>query len=254
MSVLSENQKDTIESAVIFADLHLSDALPALTEKFCNFVDTVCCDYDAMYLLGDVFDAWVGDDNDSEVATIVTETLARASQDKQVFFMRGNRDFLVRQSYADRCSMTILPDPCRQTIADKSWLLSHGDCLCTTDITYMRYRDNRMAHEQAMLSMSLAERHQLVQKYRQQSEQHQQAVAADGTNILDVSEQAVARLMNGWNATRLVHGHTHRPNQHRYPNDTMRWVVGDWSLQSAQYLSIRHESVELRNFVGLAGD
>ncbi len=213
-------------SALFISDLHLDDTCPERIDAFERLVDEVVPSFDSFFLLGDLVEVWVGDDDDSAFADRFRSTLMRASQHAEVFVLHGNRDFLFGESFASACGLTILQDPSTVTIDGRSILVAHGDAFCTDDHEYqaMRGMFRSPAWQDDMLGRSLDERRAFAQGLRERSRAVNENKA---TNIMDVNAGAVAEAMREAEVSTLVHGHTHRPAIHR-ADEGKRVVLGDW--------------------------
>jgi UDP-2,3-diacylglucosamine hydrolase len=213
------------------ADLHLTDERPVATGRFFSFLQEEAAGADALYILGDLFEAWVGDDHDEQVARDTAQQLkSLVEAGTPVFFMHGNRDFMLASRYAARCGMTLLADPARIDLYGTPTLLMHGDTLCTDDLAYQAFR--RRVRHPLMLSLvrrlPFAWRRRLAHQARAGSEAAKAGKAAD---IMDVNADAVVRTLREHQVRRLIHGHTHRPAQHVHTvdgHDCERWVLPDW--------------------------
>lgn len=213
------------------ADLHLTDERPAATGRFFRFLDEEVAGADALYILGDLFEAWIGDDHDEQVAHDTARRLkALVENGTPVYFMHGNRDFMLAARYAERSGMTLLADPTRIELYGVPTLLMHGDTLCTDDAAYQAFR-RRVRHPLTLALLRLlplAMRRRLARQARAGSES---AKADKSAAIMDVNETEVVRVLREQQAGRLIHGHTHRPAQHVHAvdgRDCERWVVPDW--------------------------
>ena len=213
------------------ADLHLTDERPVATGRFFRFLDEEAAGADALYILGDLFEAWIGDDHDEQVAHDTARRLkALADSGTPVYFMHGNRDFMLAARYAERSGMTLLADPTRIELYGVPTLLMHGDTLCTDDAAYQAFR-RRVRHPLTLALLRLlplAMRRRLARQARAGSES---AKADKSAAIMDVNETEVVRVLREQQARRLIHGHTHRPAQHVHAvdgRDCERWVVPDW--------------------------
>ena len=221
---------------LFISDLHLDSGRPAITELFLDFLANRAIRSEAIYILGDLFEAWIGDDDSSPVNEAVCRGLkACASAGTAVYVMHGNRDFLLGSAFADRCACTLLDDPARIELYGTPTLLMHGDMLCTDDTEYMAFRDRvRNPHWQEMLlSKPLDERRQMAQAMRASSREQ---TSAKAEAIMDVNRDAVARVMTENNVQRLIHGHTHRPAIHALQvagHPAQRIVLGDWYEQGS---------------------
>jgi len=215
-------------SVLFVSDLHLDEARPAITELFLRFLHDEARQAQALYVLGDLFEAWVGDDDDSALAAAVAGALRQVPA---VSFVRGNRDFLLGQDYAQRCGMTLLPDPCVVNLGGEPTLVLHGDLLCSDDVKYLEFRRQVRAPEwQAQfLSQPLAARQAFAKQARAQSAAQQAAQALD---IGDATPAAVEETFTRYGVRRMIHGHTHRPAVHDTA-EGQRIVLGDWYEQGS---------------------
>jgi UDP-2,3-diacylglucosamine hydrolase len=219
-------------AALFVSDLHLDEARPAITELFLRFLHDEGRKAQSVFVLGDLFEAWVGDDDDSALAGSVADAL-RAVRDAGVGvgFIRGNRDFLVGQDYAARCGMTLLPDPCVLRLNGEPVLLLHGDLLCSDDLKYLEFRRQvrEPAWQAAFLSQPLAARQAFAKKARAESSARQAGMPLD---IGDATQEAVDEMFMRFGVRRMIHGHTHRPAVHDGAHG-QRIVLGDWYEQGS---------------------
>jgi UDP-2,3-diacylglucosamine hydrolase len=213
------------------ADLHLTDERPAAAGRFFRFLQDEVAGADALYILGDLFEAWIGDDHDEQIAGDAALRLAAlVSSGTRVYFMHGNRDFMLAERYAARSGMTLLADPARIDLYGVPTLLMHGDTLCTDDTAYQHFR-RRVRHPltRALLRhLPRAMRQRLARQARAGSEA---AKARKVAGIMDVNADEVLRVLREQQVRRLIHGHTHRPAQHVHQVDghaCERWVMPDW--------------------------
>ena len=226
-------------ATLFVSDLHLDPARPEITRLFAEFLDGEARSADALYILGDLFEAWVGDDDPSEIGASVADRLAAlAASGVPVYFMHGNRDFLLGADYARRAGMVLLEDPTVVDLHGRRALLMHGDTLCTDDDAYQAFRAEVRAPEwrQAFLSLPLSRRKQRIEALRRESEAEKRVKPLD---IMDVNPGAVLRALTFHRCPRLIHGHTHRPARHRLIADGVpseRWVLPDWDATGG-YLS-----------------
>ena len=224
-------------ATLFISDLHLDAERPQITRLFGEFIDGEARGADALYILGDLFEAWVGDDDPSETGAFVAGKL-RALSDAgvPVSFIRGNRDFLLGAGFAERAGMTILPDPAVVMLHGAPTLLMHGDLLCTDDVAYQQFRaQTREPNWQAQfLAQPLAARLAFAQRARAASKAHQSGLQAQGTmeTITDVASATVDATFGQYGVDRIIHGHTHRPAVHRQDGRT-RIVLGDWYEQGS---------------------
>jgi UDP-2,3-diacylglucosamine hydrolase len=213
------------------SDLHLDPGRPAATACFLRFLAGPARDGDQLFILGDLFEAWLGDDAADEHATTVMAALRDyAATGRAVGFLRGNRDFLVGQAFAAATGASLLADEAVTTVGGRRALLMHGDTLCTDDAAYQRYRAvvHRPGVRRAFLALPAALRRGLASYLRSRS---QAANATKPAAIMDVSPAAVAAAMDRHGVDLLIHGHTHRPAIHRPAGGSgsgTRIVLGAW--------------------------
>ncbi|HEX4975870.1 MAG TPA: UDP-2,3-diacylglucosamine diphosphatase [Pseudomonadales bacterium] len=241
-------------TTLFISDLHLSEYRPEISRAFFSFLDQHAKHAQKLYILGDFFDFWVGDDylshSDSDkLAKKVVAHLAQLSKNNvEVFFMPGNRDFLLGPEFMMLCDMQLLCDPTVITLDNVPTLLMHGDSLCTQDKDYMQFRAMARSEnwKNAQLAKPLDERLRFAQHLRQSSQQQNSYKAED---ILDVDENEVQRTMLNFGVSQLIHGHTHRPHVHHYTNpDRIRYVLGDWHQQGGWYLQHDHNGLLLKPY------
>ncbi|GGP21675.1 UDP-2,3-diacylglucosamine diphosphatase [Silvimonas iriomotensis] len=222
---------------LFISDLHLSPADPATTDAFRQFLAGRARAASRLYILGDLFNAWIGDDQLSEpyYAAVAQDIKHLADAGVAVYFMPGNRDFLCGQRLARTAGLTILPDPATITLDDATpVLLAHGDAYCTDDASYMKFRRIvRSRWAQAIwLALPLRWRNRKAGQLRAQSSAANQAKMQ---SIMDVNAAAIEAALRHAHAQVLVHGHTHRPARHEAPFGT-RWVLPDWYAGLGGYL------------------
>ena len=202
-------------ATLFISDLHLEAERPEIGEQFLAFLDDEAAQAEALYILGDFFEAWVGDDDPDEYYLSIKKAL-RTLVDRgvPVYFMHGNRDFMIGESFAAETGVTLLPDPCPLELYDKSVLLSHGDALCTDDVEYQQVRAmTRNPEWQAMmLAKPLEERIAIAKQARSQSEERNKTLSE---SIMDVNADAVKQTISEHGVEILLHGHTHRPAIHQ---------------------------------------
>lgn len=217
-------------AALFVSDLHLTPERPAITRAFLDFLaDAETAD---LYILGDLFEAWVGDDDDSPLARAVIAGLAGASaRGVRVHFQAGNRDFSVGRRFARETGARLLGDQERISVHGQRLLLLHGDTLCTDDAAYQRFR-RRVRHPLVLLALRrlpLALRRRIAQRWREASIRHN---SNKPEHIMDVNPAAVTAAFRDSGAQLMIHGHTHRPGRHSYQIDGRhceRIVLGDWT-------------------------
>ncbi|KAF1005207.1 MAG: UDP-2,3-diacylglucosamine hydrolase [Luteibacter sp.] len=236
-------------STLFIADLHLDDARPQITELFERYLASdEARAASAFYILGDLVEAWIGDDDDAALPTrIAKATRSLRDSGVPVYFMVGNRDFLLGEAFAERAGLTLLEDGTVHDIEGKPTLLMHGDVLCTDDVAYqaVRAQVRTDAWKQQILAMPLEARRAFAAKAR--SDSKSKTGSTDET-IMDANQGAVEDTMRKAGVHRLVHGHTHRPAIHDFPLDgvaAQRIVLGDW-YDHGSVLRIDGDAVELR--------
>ncbi len=213
------------------ADLHLTDERPVATGRFFRFLQEEAAGSDALYILGDLFEAWVGDDHDEQVAHDTAQQLrVLGDAGTPVFFMHGNRDFMLASRYAARSGMTLIAEPARLDLYGTPTLLMHGDTLCTDDTAYQSFR--RRARHPLTLALLRRLPYSLRQRLARQARAgSESAKAGKAAAIMDVNTDEVVRVLREQQVGRLIHGHTHRPAKHVHAvdgRDCERWVLPDW--------------------------
>ena len=225
-------------TTLFISDLHLDAERPGITQLFARFLDGEARRADALYILGDLFEAWVGDDDPCAAGALVAEKLhALAASGVPVFFIRGNRDFLLGEAFAARCGMTVLDDPTVIDLHGTSTLILHGDLLCTDDTAYQQFRSQtRDPQWQAQfLAQPLAARLAFAEQARAASRARHGELQASGQSetITDVTPATVQEWFARYGVTRMIHGHTHRPALHDEGGGHSRIVLGDWYEQGS---------------------
>ena len=236
-------------ATLFIADLHLDPSRPQITDLFEHYLASDEVRHaNALYILGDLVEAWIGDDDDAELpARIAAATRAVRDAGVPVYFMVGNRDFLLGPAFAARAGLTLLDDGTVHDIHGRRTLLMHGDVLCTDDAAYqaVRRQVRQPEWQKQILSMPLDARRAFAAKAREDSKAH---TGSTMESIMDVNGGAVAEAMRKAGATRLIHGHTHRPAVHAFTLDgkpAERIVLGDWYEQGS-VLRVDENGVELR--------
>ncbi len=223
-------------TTLFISDLHLDEARPQIVDLFVEFLQAEARQADALYILGDLFESWIGDDDDAPLpARVATELRALRDSSVPIHFMHGNRDFLVGPHYANRAGMALLADPTVITLGGEPALLMHGDTLCTDDVEYQKFRKmvRNPVWQQEFLAKPLAERRAFAEHARGESRKHTSTMRPQ---IMDVNQAAVESTMRRHDVKRLIHGHTHRPATHRFELDgkpAERIVLGDWYEHSS---------------------
>ncbi len=223
-------------AALFISDLHIDASRPAITACFLEFLTHEAAGADALYILGDLFESWVGDDDpDADQTAVIAGMRGLTERGVPCFLMHGNRDFLIGKRFCAASGATLLPDPIVLTLYGQSVLVMHGDALCTDDVAYQRLRATvRDGDWQAeFLALGVAQRRTLADAARDGSRAHTASVAY---TITDVNADSVARVMRASGASTLLHGHTHRPAIHAFEVDgraCTRIVLGDWYTQGS---------------------
>lgn len=219
-------------SHLLISDIHLDEQSPARTRVFENVLRQAADLGHQLWILGDLFEAWIGDDDDSTFSTHIKNLLKEYSltSDLNARLMHGNRDFLIGDAFCRQSACTLLPDPYITRLGELDVILSHGDQLCTDDQPYQNWRSQftNSSWQQQFLAQPLSERRHFAARARLESRQYQQNLEEQ---LMDVNQQAVIDWFTRWQKPVLIHGHTHRPNTHHYTVDNMscqRWVLGDW--------------------------
>lgn len=231
---------------LFISDLHLDAARPAITQALAEFLDqNKHCE--RLFILGDLFEAWIGDDDDSALALEIAGILsAFSASGPALYLMQGNRDFLLGEDFCRAVGAALLQDPTVIDLYGEPTLLMHGDTLCTDDIDYQAFRKTaRDPKWQAdLLAHSLDERRALAKQLRAISKESSSNKAED---IMDVTTQEVQRMMKEQGVAQLIHGHTHRPARHDSSAGT-RWVLGDWE-QKGWFIRADNAEIKLENFI-----
>ncbi|MEM9256263.1 MAG: UDP-2,3-diacylglucosamine diphosphatase [Pseudomonadota bacterium] len=232
--------------SLFISDLHLDASRPAVTRAFADFLQTHR-DCDALYILGDLFESWIGDDDPAPLACDV-RTLLHSFGDAgpAVYVMQGNRDFLLGETFCANTGASLLPDPTLISLDGVPTLLTHGDSLCTSDTDYQNYRKKvrSPAWQSELMTLSVEERQTLAVQLRRDS---QEAKGRKPTDIMDVNADAVSIIMRGHGAQQMVHGHTHRPGRFEEPCG-VRWVTGDWD-HKGWWLEADSGELKLHSFI-----
>jgi UDP-2,3-diacylglucosamine hydrolase len=223
-------------TTLFISDLHLDAGAPEIGAQFAEFAEGEARNAEALYILGDLFESWVGDDDPNPYYTEMKSVIRRlVDSGVPVHFMRGNRDFLIGEGFSAQTGADVLPDPTVADLYGRSVLLSHGDALCTDDFEYQQVRAmTRNPDWQAMmLARPLGDRLKLAAHARAQSMERNAMLPEE---IMDVNQTAVEEVMRSNSVSTLLHGHTHRPAIHRFELDekpATRIVLGDWYTQGS---------------------
>jgi UDP-2,3-diacylglucosamine hydrolase len=227
--------------SLFISDCHLCESRPSIIDTFIAFLAHTAVHADALYILGDLFEYWAGDDaiNLGMHAKTIKALQQLSTQGVSLFVMHGNRDFLLGDDFAQATHATLLADPTLISLYGQAILLSHGDTLCTDDLDYQAFRTEvrSEAWRAQFLSKPLSDRIAYIELIREKSAQEK---SNKSMHIMDVNPTAVTQLLTSYEYPTLIHGHTHRPMQHTHQIDNhicQRWVLGDWYEQGS-YLRV----------------
>lgn len=251
MTETANNKNKTL----FISDLHVESVNSAVFRSLLSLLDNQARGADALYILGDLFEAWVGDDDINEAGDQIAGALqALSQQGTRIYLMHGNRDFLLGPDYAARCGGELIQEPLVVDLYGQSVVLLHGDSLCTRDTAYMSYRAQVRdpAWQKTFLQRPLLERHMVAQQIRQQSKDANSHKASD---IMDVTHQEVIDLLAKLQVNLMIHGHTHRPGIHTIrltepingKHEAVRIVLGSWDSK-AWMLEFSADGYDLKHF------
>jgi UDP-2,3-diacylglucosamine hydrolase len=245
-ALAAQADRVTLSAPVFISDLHLNAALPATLAAFERFTAEIAPRHAELVILGDLFEYWAGDDDDDAIGQRVTAQLRRlADAGLRIYLMHGNRDLLLGRAFCERAGAMLLADPTVAQIGAQPVLLAHGDAWCTQDLDYMKFRGyvRNPAFQAQFLGKPLAARKDFIGEARAASEAGK---ATKAMQIMDVTPAEVETAMRQAGVTRLIHGHTHRPDTHHFTLDgaaAERWVLPDWDFDAVGtrggFLSIR---------------
>lgn len=242
-----ENNNKSTAITYFIADLHLSENRPDISACFLRFLKNDAIHADTLYILGDLFEAWVGDDDDSAYLKTISRALCTlASYGTKIYYIHGNRDFLLGKKYAKQSSMTLLPEIDLIDLYGQEVVIMHGDTLCTHDVDYQAFRKKSRTWwwQTIIKSLPLFIRKKIAADYRKKSAE---ATAVKPQDIMDVTSSEVVNCLENYHSQLLIHGHTHRPAIHELTannKSAKRIVLGDWYEQGA-WLKVSPEGMEL---------
>ncbi|CAM4187867.1 UDP-2,3-diacylglucosamine diphosphatase [Shewanella livingstonensis] len=224
-------------------DLHLSADRPDITQAFVYFLNHGLDNTEALYIIGDLFEVWMGDDIAESFTIAIAEAIKTVSNSIPVYFIHGNRDFMVGKQFCQRAGMQVLPEVYCIDLYGVNTVILHGDSLCTLDIAYQRFRRFRSLSIVRWVYARLPKKTRLniAAKIRQKSVQGNQQ---KNYEIMDVEPSAVTALLASTGCQRMIHGHTHRPAIHQLTAQHQRVVVGDWYTQGS-VLNVSDNGCEL---------
>jgi UDP-2,3-diacylglucosamine hydrolase len=248
---MNESSKTMTKSALTYfiADLHLAQNRPDITACFLSFLQHDAPKAEVLYILGDLFEYWIGDDDDSSFILEISQAIKHLSTlGCKVYFIHGNRDFLLGKRFAKQSGMELLPEITLIDLYGKPVVILHGDTLCTRDVGYQKFRKkSRSWWWQAIIkSFPLSVRRKIASNYRDQSAS---ATAMKSQEIMDVTQSEVIDCLSQHQSQLMIHGHTHRPDIHNIvvnSQSAQRIVLGDWYEQGA-WLKATPDSIELLN-------
>lgn len=246
----NKNNVPSKDSTYLISDLHLEASRPAVGEAFQAFLDNISKDAQALYILGDFVDAWIGDDDNSPYYKKLKSQIAKFVADgTKTYFIHGNRDFLIGEEFSRETGVIILAENTCIDLYGNKVLLLHGDSLCTDDVPYQVFRKKvrNPLWQKKVLSYPLFVRKFIAAYMRYRS---RKANSSKAENIMDVSPSSVMSAFNEYDTKIMIHGHTHRPNRHTYMvknQEYERIVLGDWD-QFAWYLRANEKNTELIKF------
>jgi UDP-2,3-diacylglucosamine hydrolase len=252
-------------SALLISDIHLSPSMPLTAQRFFDFCEKDAPKAEAVFILGDLFEYWVGDDasSHSPFQQEVRRAIANLSTKTKTYYMHGNRDFLIGHDFLKKTGMTLLEDPSVIEIAGDKYVVSHGDGLCTADVGYQVFRSwvRKSWIQKLFLRLPLAWRRSIAQHLRNNSQvQYQNYKRNSVANVkTNVTLEACAAVLRNHTGERLIHGHTHLPAHHQenlQSQEWQRWVLSDWDLDHpdsvlprASALSIDHNGVRYLDLI-----
>ncbi|WP_290521492.1 UDP-2,3-diacylglucosamine diphosphatase [Aggregatibacter sp. oral taxon 458] len=235
-----------MQKTYFIADLHLSENRPHLLALFRQFMQEQAPEAEKLYILGDLFDFWIGDDEQSDLISEVQQLIRHLTeQGVPCYFQHGNRDFLIGKKFANACGLTLLPTYQVIDLYGTPTLLCHGDTLCVDDVKYQQYR--KKVHQKwrqwLFLHLPLKVRLKIAEKIRAKSRQDKQLKS---TEIMDVNAVFVQQMFAQFHVTQMIHGHTHRQKHHEIPPHFHRIVLGDWG-ETSSLLEVTPYSIEFIN-------
>lgn len=235
-----------MQKTYFIADLHLSENRPHLLALFRQFMQGQAPEAEKLYILGDLFDFWIGDDEQSDLISEVQQLIKHLTeQGVPCYFQHGNRDFLIGKKFAKACGLTLLPTYQVIDLYGTPTLLCHGDTLCVDDVKYQHYR--KKVHQKwrqwLFLHLPLQVRLKIAEKIRAKSRQDKQVKS---TEIMDVNADFVQQMFAQFHVTQMIHGHTHRQKHHEIPPHFHRIVLGDWG-ETSSLLEVTPHSIEFIN-------
>ena len=235
-----------MQKTYFIADLHLSENRPHLLALFRQFMQEQAPEAEKLYILGDLFDFWIGDDEQSDLISEVQQLIRHLTeQGVPCYFQHGNRDFLIGKKFANACGLTLLPTYQVIDLYGTPTLLCHGDTLCVDDVKYQQYskKVHQKRRQRLFLHLPIKVRLKIAEKIRAKSRQDKQLKS---TEIMDVNADFVQQMFAQFHVTQMIHGHTHRQKHHEIPPHFHRIVLGDWG-ETSSLLEVTPHSIEFIN-------
>ena len=235
-----------MQKTYFIADLHLSENRPHLLALFRQFMQEQAPEAEKLYILGDLFDFWIGDDEQSDLISEVQQLIRHLTeQGVPCYFQHGNRDFLIGKKFANACGLTLLPTYQVIDLYGTPTLLCHGDTLCVDDVKYQHYRQkvHQKWRQWLFLHFPLKVRLNIAEKIRAKSRQDKQLKS---TKIMDVNAAFVQQMFAQFHVAQMIHGHTHRQKHHEIPPHFHRIVLGDWG-ETSSLLEVTPHSIKFIN-------
>ena len=243
-------------SALLISDIHLTPSMPLTAQCFFDFCEKQAPKAEAVFILGDLFEYWVGDDTSasSPFQQEVMRALATLSAKTKTYYVHGNRDFLIGSSFIKKTGMTLLADPSLIDVGGEKYVVCHGDSLCTADVGYQIFRNlvRKPWVQKLFLKMPLAWRRSIANRLRNNSRTQYQRAENKSSAVnhvrSNVTLEACAELMKNWSLDKLIHGHTHLPAHHHEQSGGQtwqRWVLSDWDLDHPQSAAPRASALSI---------
>lgn len=256
VSCRSRQKTERHRILLLISDLHLHQSRPDITEGLVWFLTKVARGAQRLYILGDLFEVWIGDDAPDLLADLVADELKKiADAGTELYLMHGNRDFLIGEDYAVRCGASLVEEPLLLNVASRRIALLHGDVLCTRDTDYLKFRQmvRNPQWQSTFLSQTVEQRQEFARQAREQSKK---ATSGASMEIMDVTENAVLEMFQQLQIDTMIHGHTHRPMIHDIATEDststctprQRVVLGDWDRYGWYGQIDGHGDVSLHKF------
>jgi len=231
----------------LLSDLHLTPDRPKTIAAFLNFLKKDAMTAERIYILGDLFEYWIGDDAAEKLgASPLLKAMKKVGDKIDCYFIAGNRDFLVRDQFTELTGFKILPDETVVDLYGTPTLLLHGDSLCTDDHAHQAFRKDMVTNKEfcdEFLSLTIEQRIEKAKEARQKSKEHKSEISM---GIMDVTQEAVLNAFEKHDVKQMIHGHTHRQNIHHYDNDRVRYVLGDWDKTNS-IMKVDQSGIKINN-------